>query len=1279
MIGRSLWTILAMAAVTVLAGCNGTGGAERLTAEVSLVDSSGCRIKAGGAELLDEIVAQQEPERIVIEAEQAQSFQWQEGIGVLRAGRTLDETGVVQIYAREDRTYEPQTGDDVGGGQYIDYTHQATYLFRCTSPGAYTIWGRHYFPRPAGWAYRLQIDDGEVMSIRMRSVTEDRPSRGGTFMPVPTQQWTWVNCGTVELAEGTHVLNMTNLHGGKRVDRYVFSKGDAAPEGIGPEATPRKPLELGYAVTEPVRLMGRAMPVALDYEGGAGLAVRQGDGPWTPVQRPAGQDVAVSLNDIAFDPKRPLQFKIDLKRGGGTSTVRDIALTMTAPGQSSIVLENDAIRLRFDRATGFPCGIVNKVTGQTVQPEGLLTLPFDMYLEDGPDGKGPYPRAPRPEGVTLSAADAQLDDLWRDGDAVYARYLLHNGEVRLTTKVALNPAGDLYTKQPLTRWTMGVENNSDLDILSIRYPIIQRVKIGGASTDDVLAWGRIGGEMITVPAQAGAWVLPYPGRASVAYLELFDNKGGFYFSSIDPDLYATDIEMTPRSDADRIDLSMQKRHRIRTGETYTWSFQAAPHAGDWHWGADRYREFFHRTFGKPDYPDWLKNGDGWIAASHMFQPFDTETYERELIDTFRGALYYGYDYVQNWATTFRGACPTYYLPLKEYGGAESFTAANRWWHDRGGKSGYYFHGNAISAAFCVSDVYWTIPWSEYPREVRAPDYEWFVRNRSYPSPDMEIDKSKYVALAEKGFGKAQETRRHGNVDLYERMTFAGPAFANHQTFWAVDKYNDEYMADVIYWDTFAWGGDTSEFNPFYGCYGDGDMTPPRRRFLEDVIRKARRTNPEYYQLTEGCVDIYGTHCYHMISGFTRNPEVFRYTLPEQIVFEGHQNGGWGSPRVCNGRIESAFLYGNKFDAYGHLLRNNHLLNVFWMRKWLTPWMNASEFMDRIGVRTTSPDVRAIAHRVDRDDAKGVIVTFHNPKELEGVQCTLSLDRYGVPARAFLFELGKEPATLDYRRETTGKTAEKVPVNVAGPLQAKTIARFAIPQGKVSAVLLIEKAEGAMAWHVGTHQKFTEGVACQAINYSGQPVTISIGGDANESVTLEGGVGRTAIVKPADPLTLGTGRKVNLTATVGDETRELFQGVLPAVDDIDFARRGRDVEGVDGKVLVLKRAGGKSVRERFGLRLTPGTTWRLRCRIKQDKGGAYLFVHTGDSPSRFWRKKWADEVNNKRDTIPVPNKAGEWVEVEGTFTVLGHGALEIGTGGRNTELMVTDLEVEEVGG
>jgi len=1236
---------------------------ERLSIQVPLALTDGCRLQGGECVLLDQVVAQGDPGVIVFEAENALSCQYQEGVGVLKAGRKLDRNQVVQVYAGEEREYAPQEGDPQAVGKFIDYTHQAIYLFQCTQSGKYTVWARHYLPFVCGWQYRQQIDDAAVSVI--------------TLSNLPAKQWFWTKCGEWELAAGSHVFSLTNLHGGKRVDRIVLARGDAfrpqAPaeqaerervvDGSlsvfssepGPAASPLQPVAAGVVTSEPLELVGarrlESLLVYAELNGGAIEAEISLDGGRTWRAVPADGDLA---GLVLAEQDRPC-IRFHLRRGAENAPsprLLGAELSVQADPAAYHVLRNNFAEYRFSAATGAPCGIYNRATRQAIQPPGLATNPFELRLVRPPPETGDaYPAEPLPDGINLSLADARVVGVAAGRDRIESVYELLDGKVRLVTTVTLDESS------PESHWSVRVENHSALEVLAVRFPRLARVKVGGRSTDDVLAWGHIGGEMITTPASRGEWRLSYPGRASVPFLDLFDDAGGFYFAAYDPELFAMDLEVAPCRDRDYVNLSMQKRHRLRSGEVRSWEFAAAPHAGSWHWGADRYREFFQASFGKSEYPRWLRECDGWIAASWMGLPLNRTTYEREFRRGFDQALRYGYDYVQTWATTGRSACPTYYLPLKELGGEEAFAAANRAWHNLGGKVGYYFHGNAIGAAYLVGENYWLTPWSEYPPEVRPPAWDWYVQNRHYPAPDLKIDRAPFEEM----YRKAMAYERDGNqdvntnlIDSYENMSFKSPSWLDYQAGWAA-RYNRQYWADVIYWDTFAWGGDDNEFNPYYRCFGEGDLTPVRRAFLKRCRDEAFPSNPDFAQLTEGCVDVYGTYCYHMISGFTRNPEIFRYTIPDQIVFEGHQNGGWNTwERDTFGRLASAFLFGNKFDIYDHLAEPIPVRELIALRKWFSPWQNHARFLDTLGLELASPDLKGKVHLVDENQAHGLLVTLKNAPGLEGVKVTVDLRRHGVtPRRAFLFELGRMPRPLPFSYNDG-------------------IATFVAPAGRVSAALFVDQAAGAMAWHPSVWQDESAGLCLRTVNFAGEPLAVTWRCDGVElQAMVPPGAADLQRMLPADRLSLELPRKLELEATADGLTKPIFQGLYPAAYDRSFERYGTPcADAPHGTRAAVVR---QNQQLRVELSLKEGRRYLVSFQCRQDQGGASAYLRTMSLTERFW----GDDPARNHVPVAIPFEPGKWVKVEAVIPVFGRGYLCLMAGPDNLEARFDDVTVMEL--
>jgi hypothetical protein len=128
------------------------------------------------------------------------------------------------------------------------------------------------------------------------------------------------------------------------------------------------------------------------------------------------------------------------------------------------------------------------------------------------------------------------------------------------------------------------------------------------------------------------------------------------------------------------------------------SFEPGPvvvglHEGDWHWGADRYREYWRANFsGRRRTPKWLAEADGWTGfggPSYTFLKPDKN--KRPLPDLITGAKELGLDYLQLWSEMTLGdeSYQTVYYPNPFMGTPEELKKGIDGVHKAGGHVGFY--------------------------------------------------------------------------------------------------------------------------------------------------------------------------------------------------------------------------------------------------------------------------------------------------------------------------------------------------------------------------------------------------------------------------------------------------------------------------------------------------------------------------------------------------------------------------------------------------------------
>ena len=143
---------------------------------------------------------------------------------------------------------------------------------------------------------------------------------------------------------------------------------------------------------------------------------------------------------------------------------------------------------------------------------------------------------------------------------------------------------------------------------------------------------------------------------------------------------------------------------------------------------------------------------------------------------------------------------------------------------------------------------------------------------------------------------------------------------------AIDVYAREYGADGFYWDVMGRGGPFRCFNERHGHQGQNHWARGCADVLKTVLAEGRQINPDYSAAIEGCSDVLGQwNGFHLMSGATMNPNVFRYTFPGYLLVDGFSNTTWKLTHPQ--KAYRVFLDGERFDIHGYDQRVKRIINL----------------------------------------------------------------------------------------------------------------------------------------------------------------------------------------------------------------------------------------------------------------------------------------------------------------------------------------------------------------
>jgi hypothetical protein len=1081
-----------------------TSAAGALSLPLEVASNGGCLIERGEFRLFDRIATQPGNQPLVLEAEEALHLFFQADVFARRAG---DDMLQIKQPASE---YKVQTDDsEASGGAYVDYCQDGRYAFNLATPGRYTLWARLWIPREGTWNFNLQFDDQAERAVFV-SGGEGIPSK-------PAKQWYWVRGGEVDLRAGTHELRMKNLNNGKRLDKILLTRDPKfVPEGTSLAATPFAIPNSGSVTFRPVapaafrswnrveieRLQAGDITFDASLDGGKTWSALPADLSLSGLALPAG------------DPP-PLTLRMTLAREGGAGPrLRAPAVSYAFDPEQWIVLRDDQLELFLSRKNGSLSGIRHRKSGRAFSPIGANRDLFELLVKE--PGK--------PEQKWITMREATLRAINQDGNTATLEWELPESlQVRMEIRLPGNGQAN---------WDVTVVNgNKRLDVMEVNAPKVGGLRIADNAEEDTLIWPFSSGEFIPFPASRGEMTIAYLDHGGFPFVDLHTPDMGFYFAVHDPFLTATLLTSKAAQDQQSIEVSATRRQCIRAGTRQTYRFALAVHDGDWHEGAKIYREFFYRTYPVNTYTPTLRDTDAWTVGGSVGHTSGKATYTGVLFDYLRSA-WWGTLHMQGWGSIANGACPTYYMPRLEMGGEKDFAETVQTWRKAGGSTGYYFHGNSITPYFTLTDRYFGRPWSDYPAELHPRNWEWVERNLFYGSEDWKPPREEWLAKtkaldAKRRAGESVDLQAEENATGYVPLTWSNDALGDYLLQW-IDRYVRLYHNNTAYLDTFAFYGEHADYNPYEKLHGETARCMANRvKFLDRLFTQMRKTDPDFVALCEGVGDVFGSRLFYLLSGFAKDGNILRYTLPDQIYFQGQCNGLW-TPEMAWHSTSSAYLMGNRFDNLHSFPAIFHLTRL---RQRVSPFINHAVFDDTIGL-TVPAGVRAFAHvlspdtvkLVPNDGSRTVALTFLNDNGVAG-ETVYRLPEGFTLRRAFLIDLYKDPVPL----ATTIENG---------------VVRFAASTAAASAVVLIDHVVGSEQWTALTQPLEQNMIGVDLFNYSDRemtfvvtaryPVEAPVWQDKQEVRLAPGGFSRVLL---KDSASSDEGRLVPIEVTDGDGLRK----------------------------------------------------------------------------------------------------------------------------------------------
>lgn len=894
---------------------------------------------------------------------------------------------------------------ETSGGSYIRDIKSVGWDFHVARAGSYTVWERFFFSVDGSWNHQQKLDAD--------ARTFDYGKHG------PDEGWQWIKCGKYDLEKGKHRLQVT-FGGPERIDVVVLSSSDTPPDNLNLTSSYSGPGK-GELWTNPIRPLDVAKWKEAHFRPGSSAECdySSDDGrSWKPFTHTALEEIAV-----AGSGKDSIQFHLKVSQLPGSSgTISGGSISYLPGPNSSIVLENNRSRIELN---GFGIrSIYDKKSGNQVCQSGTVENSL-IILSTKKVGPSPI------EALDLHHAALKESGVSREGEIITGKldYRFSNG-IHLEVRIQLLANGQ-------TEWKCTVDNQSDLEIAEINFPRVNGIQLGEQSNDDWIFVPKVHGQVYQNPA-----VLPtgptYWGPA-MRWSMLWDPSQGFYLGIEDQRI--DDCGFRFESDGSRVTLSPVQR--ILAKPKTRWesaTYRTALTGGDWHEGADIYREFVAGKLNKCDRPEhvrWLF--DGWCSA-------DANNFPSRGWDSIQQSAYgLGFYYMSAWRAMLDGAdntyCGLYPYPCLTWGSVREYVQALDALKARGAMYSTYHNTHLWVSGYGHHPRVLSFPKSLLPKDAPVPDDAWYLRNAAY-----NYD----------GTCNEQVTDYAEWVD----MAMQSKGWRDWLAYWT-GRYLD-WGCDGMYYDQFNIVYFSGKLYPGYDTYGS--WTRATLDLISSLKAESRAKNPWFTSTGESCIDTLGQFLdLHMTSGSFNRLEFFSYCNPDQLLLEGGCNGGTSARYDGVNRHRFTWQIGARFDniagdLMGRTPEEHHqwATSILALRKEVKSMLYESQFRDTVGLtvrdqagRLLEPEYRmleggdqAAPHagvygrwfRFSKEDQSGAVINFINDPVRKDAVALFSTKEIGPVISALAFTLDGRRMPVEGRQEGDSYT-------------------FAIPDAELSSVVL----------------------------------------------------------------------------------------------------------------------------------------------------------------------------------------------------------------------------------
>jgi hypothetical protein len=514
--------------------------------------------------------------------------------------------------------------------------------------------------------------------------------------------------------------------------------------------------------------------------------------------------------------------------------------------------------------------------------------------------------------------------------------------------------------------TAAIDNQDDAQVMEFSLTAVSGVRsLSGDPEHDLIAWPLYMGMKIPNPAFSDLSVYAgyrkyerhdqfhtdlttlYPAPASMQWYDWYNSEEGLYVGSHDTTHQTVCLVVERDVKLNVLRMGVSRYPLLNKGESYTAApIVYAPHKGDWHEGARRYRTFMEESgsWKVPMQPQWVRDFKGWLRVILKQHHCELNWEYKDIPSLYDEAEAAGLKtiFLLGWERGgFARRWPDYMVD-ERMGGERLLKDGITYVHQKGGKvimflsyslidrqSSFYLNG---PGANCTMKDIWNeeIPFSE--------TYCGEGTYRKVGNPPMPM----YRACP-------------GSKEWQEKMLESADV--------CLDLGADGVLYDL--------GG-----LPAYFCYDKGHnhakpsfACESKARHFHEIQDHIRSAGDDHISLMEHNVDIFNqymdiTHSVGMMDSETSLNSMYRYTFPELILTNREHGQDESNYRFM---INHTLSYGLRYDMT--IFRccgvpsdiphyTAYLKEIFGLMDRFSPYLMEGLFRDTDGFITDDPAIEA---------------------------------------------------------------------------------------------------------------------------------------------------------------------------------------------------------------------------------------------------------------------------------------------------------------------------------